>query len=129
MARMLKKLDLSSSQKAQVAAILSAQREALAAASERSTAAMAAVMAQLGAETVDMQALGSAHDAAAAARKDALLAWVRVRQDIQAVLTPAQLARAQEMRDSFMRKMEGHRAERKTSGAARIDRLIEAMTR
>jgi protein CpxP len=126
---MIKKIGLSADQKAQLAALLKAQRDNLAAKHESAAAARRTLMTLMTADAVDEQALGAALDTAASTHKEMALAWIKVRQDVQALLTPEQLAQVKEMRDRLVHRMEDRHAGMTARGTERLDRLIEDLAR
>lgn len=126
---MIKKAELTEEQERQVGEILRAHRVALEEKSARAAEARRAVMGQLTADAVDAAALGTAMDQAAAAGKELALEWAQVRREVQALLTPEQVAELQALRDKFLKRVDERHADRQQRRAERLDRWIERLSR
>jgi Spy/CpxP family protein refolding chaperone len=126
---MVRKGHLTDAQEKQVAEVLRAHKTALEAKTTRAGDARRGLVGQMTADAVDATALAAAYDQAAAATKDLALEWAQVRQEVQALLTPGQVAELKQMRDKFLTKMDARRAENQQERAARLDRWIDRLAR
>lgn len=126
---MVNKGHLTGDQEKQVATILAGHKAALLEKSTRASDARQAMLKQITADAVDAAALGTAIDTAAAAGKDLALEWAQVRQEVQAVLTPDQMAELKQMRDKFMTKMDARHAESTQERGEKLDHWIDKLAR
>lgn len=126
---MVRKGNLTDAQKKQVADILSAHKASLEAKTTRVGDARRGLVGQMTADAVDATALTAAYDQAAAATKDLALEWAQVRQQVQALLTPEQVAELKQLRDKFLTKMDARRTENQQERAERLDHWIDRLAR
>jgi Spy/CpxP family protein refolding chaperone len=126
---MVRKGHLTDAQEKQVAGILRAHRAALDAKATRVSEARRALTGQMTADAVDPAALAVAADQAAAAGKDLALEWAQVRQEVQALLTPEQVAELKQMRDKFLTRVDVRRTEQQQARAERLDHWIDRLSR
>jgi Spy/CpxP family protein refolding chaperone len=126
---MVRKGHLTDAQEKQVADVLRAHKAALEAKATRASDARRGLVGQMTADAVDAAALTAAYDQAAAATKDLALEWAQVRQEVQALLTPDQVAELKQLRDKFLTKMDARRAEFQQERAGRLDHWIDRLAR
>ncbi len=107
--RMAKALNLTEAQRTSIQAIREKHRPSLVAHRDTARQAQAALRAALQDPVTSEAQLRVLHDQASAARFDLLLAGRVVHQEVQAVLTPEQRARAAELRAT----RQAHRQERR----------------
>jgi Spy/CpxP family protein refolding chaperone len=125
----VKKAGLMEDQEQQVAEILRTHKAALEQKAARAAEARRVVIGQLTADTVDSAALAAAMDQAAAAGKELVMEWAQVRREVQAMLTPEQIAELQALRDKFLKRVDERSAAREQWRGERLDRWIERLSR
>ncbi len=126
---MVKKGNLTDAQQRQVADILRSHKAALTQKTTQAHDARRALVGAMTADAVDADALAAAYDQASVATKGLALEWVQVRQEVQALLTPEQMADLKQMRDKFLTKMDARRAEHQQDGSERLDHWIDRLSR
>lgn len=126
---MVKAADLSQDQKHQVANILTNHKAAIESKTASASDARRAVVTAMAANVVDANALATAYDNAAVARKALALEWAQVRTEVQALLTPQQVSDLQVRRDKFMAKMDARHAKAEEHRGDRLDKWIERLSK
>jgi protein CpxP len=95
-----RQLDLSDDQKAQLKSIAESHRDEFRAAGEKARAAHDGMQALIEADAIDEAAIRAKSTEIAAAEADVMILNARVRKESMQVLTPEQLAKLKELRDS-----------------------------
>jgi Spy/CpxP family protein refolding chaperone len=125
----LRNADLTVDQKHQIAAILRAHKGELIQAGQNMGDAAKALMEAATNQDVKVEAVQAKLDAAADAGKQMGRAWLTVRKEAFAVLTPQQKQDLAKRQQRFVQRMESRIAEHKQDQERNLDELIERLGR